>query len=62
MQCNIIYRKEDVYELETIVNFARSQEDNSHMSFLQRASDHQENDGHYVVFWAQVPFCKLKPN
>ena len=34
--------------------------DNTHISFLQRPSDHQENDGHYVVFWAQVPFCKFK--
>ena len=33
----------------------------SNTYILQRPSDHQENDGDYVVFWAQVPFCKLNP-
>ena len=30
------------------------------ISYLQRPSDHQENDGHYVVFWAQVPFLQIE--
>ena len=48
------------YENGALMNWAHWAHkggNNISISHLQRPSDHQENDGHHVVFGAQVPFC-----